>query len=67
MSKNNNQEDRIEMAQELAEVRGTGLVNMMDRKGVIDVLYSMGHDFSAEYLEDNKSDYMELLVLSGQY
>lgn len=65
--KNNNQEDRIEMAQELAEVRKTVLTNMMDRLGVAEVLTSLGYDYTSEYIKDNKADYMDLLVLSGEY
>lgn len=64
---NNCQEDRIEMAQEIAKVRESGLTNMFDRNRVIEILYAMGHDYTAEYLEENKNDYMSLLELSGEY
>lgn len=63
---NNNQEDRKEMAHEIAEVRRTGRTNMFDRRAVIEILYELGHDYTAEYLEENKDDYFDLLKLSGE-
>ena len=60
-------EDRIDMAKELAEVRETGLTNMMDRRSVAEVLESLGYDYTAEYISEMKSDYMELLDLSAKY
>lgn len=60
-------QEKIEMAQDIALVRKTDATNMFDRRNVIEVLYMMGHDTTAEYLEDNKSEYMELLKLSGEY
>lgn len=60
-------QEKIEMAQDISLVRKTGMTNMFDRRNVIEVLYMMGHDVTAEYLEDNKSEYMELLKLSGDY
>lgn len=63
---NNNKEDRNCMAKEIAEVRRTGRTNMFDRITVIEILYQLGYDFTAEYLEENKGDYMSLLELSGE-
>lgn len=62
-----NKENKIEMVQEIAEVRRTGLTNMFDRNSVIDMLYTMGYDYTAEYLEENKREYMDLLKMSGSY
>lgn len=67
MEKNNCIEDRIEMAKEIAEIRRTGLTNMMARTNVIEVLESLGYDFTADYIKEVKSDFMDLLVLSGKY
>lgn len=64
---NVNNEEKIEIAKELAYIRRVGATNMFDRKNVIELLYLMGHDTTAEYLEDNKSKYMELLELSADY
>lgn len=60
-------EDIIEMAQEIAEVRKTGVVNMYDRGGVINVLEVLGYDYTADYIKENKEDYIKLLKLSGDY
>jgi chorismate mutase len=62
-----NNDDRIEMAKEIAEVRKTGMTNMFDRSSVIEILRDLGHDDTAEYLRDNRDEYMELLKLSGKY
>lgn len=64
---NNYEQDRIEMAKEIAEVRKTGAVNMFDRRSVIDILESLGYDFTAEYISENKNDYLALLEKSGEY
>lgn len=63
---NNNKEDREDMAKEIAEVRRTGKTNMFDRIAVIEILYDLGYDYTAEYLEENKEDYLDLLKLSGE-
>lgn len=60
-------QEKIEIAQELAYIRRVGATNMFDRKGVIEILQLIGQNTIAEYLEDNKSEYIELLVLSGKY
>jgi chorismate mutase len=67
MAINHNQEDRVEMAKEIAEVRRTGETNMMDRRRVAEILREMGFDFTADYIEENVGDYMSLLTLSGEY
>ena len=51
----------------IAKVRRTGLVNMFNRQGVIDILYLLGYDIIAEYLEKNTDKYIELLELSANY
>lgn len=60
-----NNEDRIEVAKSIAQVRRTGKVNMFDRRGVITLMYMIGDDFSADYLANNPDEYMKLLELSG--
>ncbi|GAA0071699.1 hypothetical protein UT300003_32240 [Clostridium sardiniense] len=62
-----NLEDIKECAMEIAEVRKTGIVNMFNRAGVVEALYQFGYDFTAEYIRDNKEDYIELLEKSGEY
>ena len=62
-----NLQDRKECAQEIAEVRKTGRVNMWDRMGVAEVLYDLGYDFTAEHITDNRDDYLSLLKESGKY
>lgn len=62
-----NDEDKIEVAKGIAQVRRSGKVNMFDRRGVIDVMYMIGDDFSADHLASNPDDYIELLELSGNY
>lgn len=64
---NTNNDDRIEMAQEIAEIRNSSKTNMFDRQAVIDLLYENGYDFTAEYIIENKDDYLELLKLSANY
>lgn len=60
-------EERKLYAKDIAQVRRTGLVNMFNRKGVIKVLENLGCENTAEYIECNKKDYMELLKESGNY
>lgn len=67
VSINHNEEDRIEMAKEIAEVRRTGEVNMMDRQGVAEILFEMGFDYTAEYILANVGDFFSLLELSKEY
>lgn len=59
--------NREKIAQDIAHIRETGLVNMFDRLGVIEVLEACGKNESAEYLMENKDKYMELLILSGEF
>lgn len=63
---NNNEQDRIDMAEEISEIRLSGKVNMYDRKEVINELFALGYDYTAEYLEENKEDYINLLKLRGE-
>lgn len=65
--KNNCIEDRIEMAQEIAEVRKTSRVNMFDRAGVADVLGELDYPYTADYIMENRDDYLELLEMSSNY
>jgi chorismate mutase len=67
LSINHNEEDRIEMAKEIAEVRRTGETNMLDRGRVAELLDEMGFDYTAEYIRVNTGDYMSLLEKSGNY
>ena len=60
-------EERKLYARDIAQVRRTGLVNMLDRRGVIEVLEGLGCANTAEYIECNKKDYMELLKESSNY
>lgn len=62
-----NLEDIKECAMEIAEVRKTGIVNMFNRAGVVEALYQLGYDFTANHIRDNKEDYIELLEKSGEY
>lgn len=48
-------------------VRRTGLTNMFDRKNVIVILKEFGYNNIADYLEENKKEYLELLIESGKY
>jgi chorismate mutase len=67
VSVNHNEEDRIEMAKEIAEVRRTGETNMFDRTRVAELLEEMGFEYTAEYIRANVGDYGSLLELSGKY
>lgn len=63
-----NEQDIRETAQEIAEVRKTGRANMFDIEAVVYELYHLGHTFTAEYIQDNRKDYVDrLLELSGKY
>lgn len=64
---NNCKEDRLEMAKEIAEVRKTGETNMLIRSNVINILYSLGYDFTADYIQNKRADYINLLKLSGDF
>ncbi|BAO04977.1 uncharacterized protein CBO05P1_258 [Clostridium botulinum B str. Osaka05] len=64
---NNCKEDRLEMAKEIAEVRKTGETNMLIRSNVINILYSLGYDFTADYIQNERTDYINLLKLSGDF
>ena len=48
-------------------VRRTGLANMFDRKNVIVILKEFGYNNIADYLEENKKEYLELLIEGGKY
>ena len=62
-----NEEDMLEVAKAMAIVRETGYVNMLDRRGVVDVLFEIGDDFSAHYVLNNIGQYTNLLQLSEQF
>ena len=51
----------------IATIRRTNLVNMFDRKNVIVILKEFGYNNIADYLEENKKEYLELLIESGKY
>lgn len=51
----------------IAMVRRTGLTNMFDRENVIVILKEFGYNNIADYLEENKKEYLELLIESGKY
>ena len=48
-------------------VRKTGMTNMLDRENVIMILKELGYNNIADYLEENKKEYLELLIESGKY
>lgn len=48
-------------------VRKTGMTNMFDRKNVIVILKEFGYNNIADYLEENKKEYLELLIASSKY
>lgn len=48
-------------------VRKTGMTNMLDRENVIIILKELGYDNIANYLEENKKEYLELLMSSNKY
>ena len=48
-------------------VRKTGLTNMLDRENVIVILKEFGYNNIADYLEENKKEYLELLIASSKY
>ena len=51
----------------IAMVRRTGLANMFDRENVIVILKEFGYNNITNYLEENKKEYLELLIESGKY
>lgn len=51
----------------ITAVRKTNLVNMFDRKNVIVILKEFGYNNIADYLEENKKEYLELLIASSKY
>lgn len=54
--------NREELVQDLREVRDSGLVNMFDRRGVIEVLEGFGYDDSATKVSEMKAEeYLEVL------
>lgn len=57
----------IEIAKEIAAIRKTGLVNMFFVNDVLEVMVTMGYNNSAEYIKMNKTEYLKLLELSGDY
>lgn len=48
-------------------VRKTGMTNMLDRENVIIILKELGYDNIANYLKENKKEYLELLMSSNKY
>ena len=54
--------NREELVQDLREVRDSGLVNMFDRRGVIEVLEGFGYDDSATKVSEMEAEeYLEVL------
>ena len=49
----------------IAMVRRTGLTNMFNRNNVILILKEFGYNEIADYLEEHKKEYLELLKASG--
>ena len=57
-----NESDKMEIVQNLREVRDSGAVNMFDKSGVVNELYNAGYDFSVEQVESmNANKYIEIL------
>ena len=48
-------------------VRKTGMTNMLDRENVIIILKELGYDNIANYLKENKKEYLKLLMSSNKY
>lgn len=59
--------NRVDIIKGITMVRRTGLTNMFDRKNVIVILKEFGYNNIADYLEENKKEYLELLIESGKY
>jgi len=58
--------NRIEVPNDILEaieeVRSTGDINMLDRKGVIDLLVTLGYYKAAVWVEEDKTRYNELIM-----
>ena len=67
MLKNNQDQDKAKMAQELAQVRESGRTNMFDRATVMAILIEMNCVDTAFYLQEHKEEFMDLLILSAKY
>ena len=61
------EEQKIEMAKDIAEVRETGETNMFDYYAVVRILHDLHHEETSNYLWHNKKEFMNLLILSGKY
>ena len=59
--------DNKKYAMDIAEVRKLGITNMFDRIKVIEVLKKIGCNDTANYLKNNKNNYIKLLEESGNY
>lgn len=55
------------IAKAIADVRRTGLTNMYYTNNVIDLMRQFGNEEESEYLSQNKSEYIRLLILSSDY
>lgn len=57
-----NKSDKVEIVQNLREVRDSGAVNMLDKSGVVNELCNAGYDFSAEQVGNmSPHEYIETL------
>lgn len=59
--------NRVDIIKGIAMVRKTGMTNMFDRENVIIILKELGYNNIADYLEENKKEYLELLIESSKY
>jgi hypothetical protein len=66
MSKKHNDYE-IKIAKEIAEIRRTGLVNMFFLNDVLELMFVLGYNDTAEYIKMNRTEYLNLLELSGDY
>lgn len=47
---------------EIAEIRRSGWCNMYSVEAVINALYELGCDYTAEFISENKEYYLETLL-----
>lgn len=57
--------NKEEVIKGIAMVRRTGLTNMFDRNNVILILEELGYNKIADYLKENRKEYLELLKASS--
>ena len=51
----------------IAEVRNSGVTNMMDKKRVLEEMSSNCSDDIKEFMNEHKDEYLFLLELSGKF